>query len=511
MQWSRVAFTYMLILALVPAISVVPAQVLSQSSATLTTQVTTTKFYTYPFTTQYASSTETSYVYGPNTFTINASSTVFCYDWRENFNATKGQRFHIEWTSNFAQTPKVLDLYIATPSAVAKTWYCDTGPEALYFRSNAIGSVDWVAPSAGQYIALLVNNNPNYASGTLSIETYAIMTVSSVSYATETSTNLVETAQIVTAGSTFIPGSAASYAILIGVLAALSIVGFTFYRRRSAATTAAPAPETLKTLPPPVVETEPTPPPALPQATAAPTTTEVIQPTSEKRPIVSQQAGPISTGYAELDQMLSGGLPDRYAILFASPSYDERDLLLGKIIESNSSSGNPSFYISSDVRKIEDLLGKYPHDFFAFCQQADKVTPGHANLFNVASIENLSDFNISLTTSLRTIPTKEAAGKIMIIDFLSDVLLQHKLLTTRRWLSDFLTRRKAEGFTVLATFNPLIAAREEAQTIIDSFDGVIEIYEKELKERSRRFLTIKKMYGRRYAETELMLDKNRLY
>jgi hypothetical protein len=46
---------------------------------------------------------------------------------------------------------------------------------------------------------------------------------------------------------------------------------------------------------------------------------------------------------------------------------------------------------------------------------------------------------------------------------------------------------------------------------MDSFDGVIEIYEKELKERSRRFLTIKKMYGLRYSETELMLDKNKLY
>ncbi|HXZ89989.1 MAG TPA: hypothetical protein VEG61_02905 [Candidatus Dormibacteraeota bacterium] len=168
-------------------------------------------------------------------------------------------------------------------------------------------------------------------------------------------------------------------------------------------------------------------------------------------------------------------------------------------------------FVSGDVRKIEDMLGKYHDNFYAFCPQANKETPGHPNLFNVARIEDLSDFNISLTMSLRRIPVRQGARKIMIIDILSDVLLQHKLLTTRRWLSDFLTRRKADGFTILATFNPLGAAREEVQTLMDSFDGVIEIYEKELKEKARRFLTIKKMYGVRYSETEVMLDKNKLY
>jgi KaiC/GvpD/RAD55 family RecA-like ATPase len=237
----------------------------------------------------------------------------------------------------------------------------------------------------------------------------------------------------------------------------------------------------------------------------------VSQPPVEKPPIASQALGPISTGYPELDQMLSGGLPERYAVLFASPSYDERELLISRIIGSNSSSGNPSFFVSGEMRKLEDLLNKYPNNFFAFCSQADESTPSRLNLFSVPRVENLSDFNISLTHLLRRIQVKEGARKVMVVDILSDVLLQHKLVMTRRWLSDFLTRRKTDGFTVLATFNPLIAAREEVQTIMDSFDGVIEIYEKELKERTRRFLTIKKMYGLRYSETELMLDKGKLY
>lgn len=84
-------------------------------------------------------------------------------------------------------------------------------------------------------------------------------------------------------------------------------------------------------------------------------------------------------------------------------------------------------------------------------------------------------------------------------------------LTTRKWLDDLIAKRKAEGFTILGALNPLIASEQESQTIIDLFDGIIEIYEKELRERSRRFLIVKKMYGRKYIETELMLDKDKLF
>jgi KaiC/GvpD/RAD55 family RecA-like ATPase len=226
---------------------------------------------------------------------------------------------------------------------------------------------------------------------------------------------------------------------------------------------------------------------------------------------VRAAGGVISSGYAELDGLLAGGFPERYAVLFASPSYDERDLILHKIIETNLSSNTPTYYVSGDVRKTEDLLTKYPQNFYALCSQADKITPAPAGLYKIGGVENLSDFNISVSTTVRSIPVQQGLRKIMIIDTLSDVVLHHKLLTTRRWLSDFLTKRKVDGFTVFATFNPLIAAREEVQTILDSFDGVIEIFEKELKERSRRFLVIRKMYGRKYSESELMLDKDKLF
>ena len=42
-------------------------------------------------------------------------------------------------------------------------------------------------------------------------------------------------------------------------------------------------------------------------------------------------------------------------------------------------------------------------------------------------------------------------------------------------------------------------------------NGIIEIYEKELRERARRFFVVKKMYARRYSQNEVMLDIDKLF
>ena len=229
-------------------------------------------------------------------------------------------------------------------------------------------------------------------------------------------------------------------------------------------------------------------------------------------PSVIMSKPTISTGYPDLDGTLAGGIPEGYAVVLVSPSYDERDLLLRKIIDSAISSGRPAFYISTDIERTQDLLARYQRGFYAFSSQADKIAPNAANLYKIPGIENLSEATISLTLAMKQARAKEQATKmIVIIDILSDLLLRYKAVTTRRWLTDFVGKRKAEGFTTLATLNPLVGTKEDNQMVIDVFDGVIEIFEKELKERSRRFVIVKKMYGKKYSESELMLDKDKLF
>jgi hypothetical protein len=72
-------------------------------------------------------------------------------------------------------------------------------------------------------------------------------------------------------------------------------------------------------------------------------------------------------------------------------------------------------------------------------------------------------------------------------------------------------KRKAEGFTVLGTLNPLVVSDHERQTIIDLFDGVIEIYERGSDGKSKRFAIFKKIYAMRYADSEIELQKDLLF
>jgi archaellum biogenesis ATPase FlaH len=220
--------------------------------------------------------------------------------------------------------------------------------------------------------------------------------------------------------------------------------------------------------------------------------------------------GNIPTGYPELDNVLAGGLPVGYAILIVSPPCDERDLLFRRIIESSLSSGSQVCFLSRDIIRTQDFTNRYGKDFHVFSPQADKIISGGGSIHKLDGLQNLSDLNIAFTKAVEGLPTT-ACGNLVIIDLLSDILLEHKALTTRKWLDGFIGRRKTEGFTVIGVLNPLISSQQDTQTIMDLFDGIIEIYERELKERARRFLIVKKMYGRKYVDTELMLDRDKLY
>jgi len=217
----------------------------------------------------------------------------------------------------------------------------------------------------------------------------------------------------------------------------------------------------------------------------------------------------ISTGYRELDSMLEGGIPDGYAVVILSSSFDEKDLLLRRTIASSLKSGRPTFYLSNDIAKTRDLINKFSQNFYALNPFADKITTDRVNLFKIPDVGDLSNLSISSNEIIESKATNEVS-KMLVIDLLSDLLMRNKARTTRRWLTDFTAKRKANGFTILATLDPLTAPQEEIQMIIGVFDGIIEIYEKPLQERSRRFLVIKKMYGRSYSENELMLDKQSL-
>jgi KaiC/GvpD/RAD55 family RecA-like ATPase len=225
---------------------------------------------------------------------------------------------------------------------------------------------------------------------------------------------------------------------------------------------------------------------------------------------VTRKAEVVRTGYPDLDGMLEGGLPVGHSILFLSPPCDEKDLLFHRIIESSLFTGWSVYFMSRDLGRTEDLLEGYKTGFYALCTQADKVRAKSSNVFPLGNILSLNDISISFLKAFERIGDTNPQ-RLLILDILSDVLVEHEAAAARIWLDEWLAKRKAEGFTVLATLNSMIASKQATQKIVDLFDGIVEIYEKHTLLLPRRFLIIKKLSGRRYVEKELMLDKDRLF
>jgi hypothetical protein len=105
-----------------------------------------------------------------NTFTIPGwqNSPYVCWYWWASFNLNGGEKVDIQWSTS-SQIPTAVDIYITTLSAASGRWYCDAGPQALYYGESAFGSMHSVAPATGTYALLVVDDAPNTVSGTISL------------------------------------------------------------------------------------------------------------------------------------------------------------------------------------------------------------------------------------------------------------------------------------------------------------------------------------------------------
>ncbi len=209
--------------------------------------------------------------------------------------------------------------------------------------------------------------------------------------------------------------------------------------------------------------------------------------------------------------MLGGGLPKTSSILLLSPRCEERDLLLRKIIQSVLSAEIPTFYLSNDLAKIQEMAKTYGRNFYAFTPEASKIPSPPANLYQISNIDSPTDLDGAFAKILDRRATR-GKNRLLIVDLLtySHMFLVDKGVTAGKWFSDFLAKRKAEDFTVIAFLNPLVASNEEKQTLTGVFDGIIEIHEKEVGGKPKRFLMIKRMNGHEHSDSELMLDKDKL-
>jgi len=222
--------------------------------------------------------------------------------------------------------------------------------------------------------------------------------------------------------------------------------------------------------------------------------------------------GRVSTGYHDLDSSLLGGIPENYTVILTSPSCDERDLLIKRFLEAGAKKGQITFLVTIEARGVDTLIKDFPTNFYLLlCNpQANKIVKTSPNIFKLKGVENLTDISIALSKAFHGLDTSVTGPKRACIEIISDVLLQHHAVQTRRWLTDIIPELKSRGFTTLAVMNPQMHSPQEVHAILSLFEGELTIFEKETEKGSEKFLKIRKMHNQNYLESQLPLKRGKL-
>jgi len=186
--------------------------------------------------------------------------------------------------------------------------------------------------------------------------------------------------------------------------------------------------------------------------------------------------------------------------------------LIRKFLEEGMSNEQITFYVTTELMEAKNLAEEHKTSFYLFiCNpQAEAIIESSPNVSKLKGVENLTDINIALTSTFRELEGATKGPKRACIEIISDVLLQHRAVQTRRWLTALLPELKSKNFTTLMVMNPQMHSPEEVQAILGLFEGEMNIYEREDERGMRKYLRIKKMYNQRYLENEMLLRKERL-
>jgi len=205
----------------------------------------------------------------------------------------------------------------------------------------------------------------------------------------------------------------------------------------------------------------------------------------------------VPSGYGELDDLLGGGFLAASAILLSAPTSSKVPILLRGFVKATD---DVALLILPSLFSAETILPNDDDSVQRMICSETPFLPGKGFVGGV-SLESLTQLSIRISQA-----ADEVKAKRVVLGILSDVLLQHKALQTRRWLNAVLEKLKARGITTLATINPYMFRGEEVQGIVDQFDGVLEISEKDIEGSPRQLLRVKWMHGITAAETGLELD-----
>ena len=214
-------------------------------------------------------------------------------------------------------------------------------------------------------------------------------------------------------------------------------------------------------------------------------------------------ANRVSTGTKELDSLLLGGIPEEYSVVLTGPPSDERELIIRNFLQAGA--GQTSFYASTEADGLEALLQK-PNFYLFLCNPRPKVkVPDLPNVYKLHSKSDINNLHIALVKAYRTV--NKSSRKRICVNVVSDVLVEYRVRTTRKWLAELTTDLISKGFTILAVVNPQMHTPEEHSSVLDLFDGEISLTQTEDPLECKKSIRIRKLRNQDYIKNPICLTK----
>jgi hypothetical protein len=211
----------------------------------------------------------------------------------------------------------------------------------------------------------------------------------------------------------------------------------------------------------------------------------------------------ISTGTQELDSLLLGGIPEEYAVVLTSSPCDEREIVIKNFLKDGVKDG-VSLYVTTEVSNLQELL-ENPNCYIFLCNPKPKTeVPDLPNVFKLQGKTDLTNLGIALVKAQRSI-NQSVINKRICVEILSDVLVKHRENTTREWISGLITNYGAKGFTILAIMDPSMHPSDQANAVINLFDGEISITQSDDPLDCRKSILVKKLRNQDYIKNPICL------
>jgi KaiC/GvpD/RAD55 family RecA-like ATPase len=210
-----------------------------------------------------------------------------------------------------------------------------------------------------------------------------------------------------------------------------------------------------------------------------------------------------STGTQELDTLLLGGIPTECAVVITGSPSDERQRIIKNFLEAGIRESEVVFFVSTEADGIDKLL-ENPNFVLFLCNPKPKTNvPDLPNVYKLRSKTDLTNLSISLAKAYRNIdPSKK---KRICVDNISDVLVDYETKATRKWISELITDLSSKGFTMLTVMDPTEHPADQATTVINLFDGEINITQNDDPIDYKKSIVVKKLRNQDYIKNPICL------